>query len=128
MNSQIRVKEICGEYCIDENDVKQLSKVIIENIHEQNAVELDFEGVDTVLTAFFNGLVGELFQHFDFQTIKKTISFSESSQANLAEKFRKSLYNAKNFYEAPREVQIQVKEKINRYFTEIDVNELATDS
>lgn len=128
MKSKIKVKEICGEFCIDENDVKQLSKVIIENIQKQNAVELDFEGVDTVLTAFFNGLVGELFQYFDFKTINQMVTFSESSQANLADKFQKSLSNARNFYEAPKEVQIQVKEKINRYFTEIDVNELATDS
>jgi len=128
MKVTINVKDLCGEFCIDENDVKQLSQAIAENLGKQNTVELDFAGVDTVLTAFLNGLVGELFQRFEYQTIKNSISFSHNSPVNIAGKFEKSLYNAKTFYEAPKQVQSKIKEKVNRIFTEIDINDLATDS
>ncbi|GEM_PF-2856116 len=120
----IKVKEICGEYCIDENDVLELSKRIIEQLNTNLKVTLDFNGVDTVLTAFFNGLLSELFSKFDQTKIQNLIEFTDSTSDSIKKKYARSFENAKKFYSAPREVQNQIKDRINKIFNkEISLNE-----
>lgn len=120
MNKAIRVKELCGEYCIDEHDVNQLAAAIITRLKQSEPVILDFEGVDTLLTAFFNGLLGKLFAELDFTTIKESVTFADSTPAIIRDKFQKSLENARVYYTAPQDIQKTIRKKITNIFTEID--------
>lgn len=124
MKKTIKVFDLCGEYCIDENDVKNLSQVLIDEIRNGYKVELDFSEVDTVLTAFLNSVIGDLFEEFDYNIIKQHFTFTEDTSKAIKEKFYRSLENAKNFYESPKEKQEEIKERVRKIFIkEIDVNE-----
>ncbi len=118
----IDVHKLCGEYCIDVNDVSALAETIILNLENNNSVLLDFSKVDTVLTAFFNGLMGKLFEKFNYETIQSQISFSEGTSENIRSRFEKSLQNARAFYSTPPDVQETIKEKIEVIFKEINLD------
>lgn len=121
MKRTIKVKDLCGEFCIDENDISQLAKIIVKELKKNNKIELDFQGVDTVLTAFFNGLMGELFEQFDYQVINKSIIFEKSTSRNIKNKYEKSLENAKAFYSNPAKIQKNIRRKIDTIFKEIEI-------
>jgi hypothetical protein len=118
----ISVLNLCGEFCIDENDVTALAETIISNLDKQTQVLLDFSGVDTVLTAFFNGLMGKLFEKFDYETLHSQVGFVERTPENVRSRYEKSLQNARAFYSAPADVRNTIKEKIDVIFKEIDLD------
>lgn len=129
MSHTIKVKDVCGEYCIDENDVQNIYEDIVESLEKEEEIELDFEGVDTVLTAYFNSLIGELFKKYNFDFIKKYISFSDETPPRIIDKFSKSLENARRFYESSVEEQDKIKDRVSKIFRrEIDINEPLPDS
>ena len=124
MSTAIKVFDLCGEFCIDETDVHNLSEKMREFLKEGKSVELDFYHVDTVLTAFFNSLLGDLFEDFDYKTIKKLIQFSDKTPESIRDKFIRSLDNAKKYYESPKNVQDETKERVRKIFREeIDLDE-----
>ena len=119
----IKVKEICGEYCIDENDVQVVSKKIIEKLNENIKVILDFSEVNLVLMAFFNGLFSGLFKKFDQTIIENLIGLTESTHDAVVKKYTRSLENAKMFYSYPCKVQNQICDMVDKIFSkEIALN------
>lgn len=119
----IDVKALCGEYCIDENDVTNLADAITLHLKSGDPVELNFQEVDTVLTAFFNGLFGQLFKVFDSATLESKIAFVENTPESIRSRYGKSFQNAKAFYNSPANVQQVIRKKIDRLFKEIEVDE-----
>ncbi|MBD3290219.1 DUF4325 domain-containing protein [candidate division KSB1 bacterium] len=120
----INVNEICGEYCIAENDVEKLSQEIIKNLENNVKVSLDFSEVNTVLTAFFNGLLSELFTKFDADIIQNFIEFKQPTSESILKRYSKSFNTAKKFFSTEPEVQDQIKAKVNKIFNkEICLNE-----
>lgn len=124
MMKTIKVKEICGDYCIAENDVQELSREIVKKLEKNEKISLDFSDVNTVLTAFFNGLFSELFANFEAEKIQNYIEFAESTSDSIRKRYSSSFNTAKKFYSASQEVQNQIRAKVDKIFNqEISLNE-----
>jgi hypothetical protein len=120
----IRVQKICGEYCIAEDDVQELSQEIAERLEKNQKVILDFSEVNTVLTAFFNGLLSELFIKFDADKIQNFIEFAATTSVSIRKRYASSFITAQKFYSASPEVQNQIRANVDKIFNqEISLNE-----
>ena len=56
------VREITGEFALSFDDGQQLFDLIHPQILTGQTVEIDFEGVTSVSTSFFNVAIGQLLQ------------------------------------------------------------------
>ncbi len=120
----IKIKDVCGEFCIDENDIQNLNNLIYQNLIDKKEIILDFTDVDTVLSAFFNGLLSELFKTFKYNEIQNFVKFSKNTSPSINDKFNKSLENAKKFFDLSEKDQKRIREKVNQIFRqEINLNE-----
>lgn len=78
----IRVLNIV-EHCYSDADGEKVYKVIVNYIKRQEPVVVSFEGVDVVPSSFVNAAFITLLDNFSFETIKKLLSFvNTTSQTN----------------------------------------------
>ena len=60
------VKNIIGsDLAVSSDDGKKVYQAIVEALHTEAIVELDFQGITIVITAFLNMAIGKLYQDFD---------------------------------------------------------------
>lgn len=119
----IKVRELCGEYCIADADAKILADAIVENLNDEKPVTLDFEKVDTVLSAFFNSLFSHLVNQFTLEQISSGIKLNGSSSESVQKKYQLSLNAAQNFLEKPEEIRSIIRRRVNREFNSIDMDD-----
>jgi hypothetical protein len=67
------VHEITGQYAISFDDGQQLFDLIHPQLLVGQTVELDFEGVTSVSTAFFNVAIGQLLQDISSETLNEKL-------------------------------------------------------
>lgn len=60
-------------YCIDMEDGEVVYKVVKQELDKGNAVELSFEGIEMVITAFLNSAIGRLFGEFEKDTVHRQV-------------------------------------------------------
>ena len=60
------VKNIIGsDLAVSSDDGKKVYQAIIEALRREAIVELDFQGITVVITAFLNMAIGKLYQDFN---------------------------------------------------------------
>ena len=81
---KLRINEVINEsQAISYSDGEILCGLIESELEEQNRIELDFENIDLITTAFLNGAIGKLLSKFDDKTIKDNISYINISDIDL---------------------------------------------
>ena len=56
---------IDSDLAVSSDDGKKVYQAIVEALHTEAIVELDFQGITIVITAFLNMAIGKLYQDFD---------------------------------------------------------------
>ncbi len=73
----VRVFDIIGSpYCVSSRDGQHLFDKIQPLIEDGRSIDLSFEGVDIIISAFLNAAVGQLLGHFSAEQIDRQLTWS----------------------------------------------------
>ena len=80
---KIKIAELIGENCESIDDGGKLYQLLIEEIKNNRAVELDFTDVRSVITPFLNASFGKLLDLFEKETLMEKLILCHISQDHL---------------------------------------------
>ena len=75
---------IKSEFAVSPEDGNTVYEIIKREIESENQLELDFEGIDIMTTAFLNNAIGNLYRNFDKQQLNMYINMANISDCDLA--------------------------------------------
>lgn len=95
--SKISVVNMIGTLCVSADDGQRLHDKIAQNIRQGNRVEVSFAGVETLISAFLNAAIGQLYGEFSDESISSHLRIEglEIEDAELLERVTK---NAKVYF------------------------------
>lgn len=93
----VKVFDLVGEYALSSSSGQKLYDVIFPALKDEDLVEVDFDGVCAVASAFLNAAVGQLLRTFDGEQLNTNLKFLNlNSSGELA--LRHVIRNAKRYY------------------------------
>ena len=111
-NTVIRVYDIVGgEFCVSTNDGQALYEKIAPLIKGGCAVEVSFEKIETIISAFLNAAIGQLYGDIPEERIQEFLtvsSMSEDDKVLLA----RVVENAKRYFQAQNRFDHAWKEEL----------------
>ncbi len=103
MNTPIRIKitDIVGSsFCVSSDDGGSVFAKLNEVLNKERDIELDFIGIDMVISAFFNAAIGRLVEKYTVEQIRNRIQFTNLSEEDQ-ELLERVLENAVRYYDNP---------------------------
>ena len=103
MKTPIRIKltdTVGSNLCVSSEDGGAVFEKLQAALHTDRPIELDFSGIDMVISAFLNAAVGRLAEHRSIKQIHERITFKNLGDDDR-ELVDRVLENAVCFYEAP---------------------------
>lgn len=92
------VKDIIeSHFAITSDDGNKVYESIFENLNKNNTVELDFEGITVMITAFLNAAIGKLYEHFSSETLNKHLKLKNVAPNDLT-LFKMVIQRAKEYF------------------------------
>jgi len=80
---RVKIAEVVGEKCESLDDGARLYRVLHKELQNGSAVELDFTGVQSVITPFLNASIGNLLDLFEKETLMEKLVLCHISQDHL---------------------------------------------
>ena len=68
-----KILDLCGPHCVSIEEGEKVRKIIVENLHNNKTVELDFVGVLTLTSSFLNSAIGRLYGEFEKSKIEDAL-------------------------------------------------------
>lgn len=103
MSTPIRIKvtDVVGSpLCVSSEDGGAVFEKLDAALKTDRPVELDFSGIEMVISAFLNAAIGRLVEHRTIAAIKERVTFTHIEADDL-ELIDRVLENAVRYYEAP---------------------------
>ncbi len=85
-----------GGLCVSSEDGQKVHDKIVPLLREGRPVALSFEGVDTLISAFLNAAIGQLYGEFSEEQIRQLLSVKDMTQEDLGI-LKRVVENAKKF-------------------------------
>jgi len=96
---QISVLAVTGELAIDPKEGQQVFGAIKAALEAGESVEVRFHGVKTVISAFLNAAIGQLFGHFSPDVIRAKVDVTGLDARDMV-LLKVVVDRAKQFYES----------------------------
>lgn len=84
MKQLVISKIIKSEFAVSPEDGNTVYEIIKKEIESKNQLELNFDGIDIMTTAFLNNAIGNLYRNFDRQQLNRYINMANISDCDLA--------------------------------------------
>src|SRR4051812_14091882 len=110
---RVSVLETCGAICVDPADGDKLFDKLNPLLAGGDAVELDFSGVTSLVSAFLNRAIGRLYASYDAAKLEATVVCVGLDTADQAV-IQLVRANARRFYEASAEHREHLAETSKR--------------
>ena len=109
---KINILEKIGKACVALEDGTKLHDLVLPDMQKGKAVELDFNGVETIYTPFLNGCFGKLYEKFDKETLMARLNFCqiEPDQLRKVNEFIDDI-DRKNTEKNEREILTEIFEE-----------------
>ncbi|WP_321931571.1 STAS-like domain-containing protein [Paraburkholderia guartelaensis] len=91
-------KIVDGPLCISAEDGQRLHDAIASKLRENQAVVVSFQGIETLISAFLNAAIGQLYGEFAENSIKELLTVSDMNQEDLV-LLKRVVDNAKTYFE-----------------------------
>jgi len=114
MSEPITVKVfdiVGGPLCVSAEDGQRLHDKIVPLLRDGKKVELSFEQVDTLISAFLNAAIGQLYGEFPEDRIRELLSVKDMEQDDLAI-LQRVVENAKTYFKEPKKFDQAWKEEV----------------
>jgi len=97
--SVIPIAELCGPHCTTPDEAQKLHDRLVQILRTKSIAEMDFQGVQTILSLFLNLSVGRLYGAFDEAFVDSHVTWrgldqSDESLLRLVTKNAKAHYKA----------------------------------
>lgn len=93
-------KVIQSPFCVSNADGVMIHGLIVDSIQKGGVVELSFDGVTRLTTAFLNAAIGQLYDEYDEQQIASAVRMVNTNEGHRA-KIKATVDNAKRFFFDP---------------------------
>ena len=96
---QVVLAEVVGSpFCVSVEDGNRVHERIAAALDKKLPVEISFDGVTRLTTAFLNAAVGQLYNEYAEDEIRKSLSVGTATQDDL-KLLKKIIDNAKLFFQ-----------------------------
>lgn len=100
----IRVYEVVGsELCVASDDGQKVHDQIAAALKEGRKVQLSFQNVKSLTSAFLNAAVGQLYGEFSEKKIKASLSVADMEQDDLL-LLKRVVDTAKQYFKNPNRI------------------------
>ncbi len=108
----IKVLDIVGDRATDMKQGDQIYELILKQFKNGNKVELDFDGMVTILSTFLNNAIGTLYQDYTSDFLNANLQILNM---NGDDKFilRRVIKRAKEFYANEKEITNVLNDKLS---------------
>lgn len=98
--TKIRIVDIVdSSVAVSTEKAQRVYKLLARKLRAREAVELSFEGVDAVITAFLNTAIGQLYKEFSDKEIRTYLHIEASPEIRAM--IKSTADNAKRFFKNP---------------------------
>jgi STAS-like domain of unknown function (DUF4325) len=80
---RVKLADVIGEKCESLDDGAKLYQAIHKELQSGAAVELDFSGVQSIITPFLNASIGNLLDLFEKETLMEKLVLCHISEDHL---------------------------------------------
>ena len=80
---KIRISEHVGTHCASIDDGQKVYRLLAPEFQKGNSVELNFEGVESILTPFLHNSIGRLLSENEKETVMERLVLCNLSAENL---------------------------------------------
>lgn len=95
----IKVSDIVeGNLCVSTDDGQRVHDAIAEQLRAGRAAIVSFAGIETLISAFLNAAIGQLYDEFSEEDIRKFLSVTDMSQEDLG-LLKRVVDNAKVYFQ-----------------------------
>ena len=107
----IRVFDIVGPLCVSAEDGQRIHDKIAPLLREGKKVALSFEQVETLISAFLNAAIGQLYGEFPEERIRELLSVRNMDADDL-DVLKRVVENAKVYFKEPKKFDKAWKEEV----------------
>ncbi|MCI0623780.1 MAG: STAS-like domain-containing protein [Acidobacteria bacterium] len=108
----VRVFDIVGgPLGVSADDGQRVHDKIAPLLREGTKVSLSFEQVETLISAFLNAAIGQLYGEFEEERIRELLSVRDLDAEDL-EVLKRVVDNAKAYFKAPKKFDQAWKEEV----------------
>ncbi len=114
MNKEVIVRIfdiVGGPLCVSAEDGQRVHDKIVPLLREGTKVALSFEQVETLISAFLNAAVGQLYDEFPADRIRELLTVRDMDEDDMA-LLRVVVENAKKYFSAPEAFDQAWKEEV----------------
>lgn len=108
----VRIFDIVGgPLCVSADDGQRVHDKIVPLLRDGTPVVLSFEQVETLISAFLNAAIGQLYGEFPEERIRELVSVLDMDEEDTA-LLRVVVENAKKYFSAPKAFDQAWKEEV----------------
>lgn len=86
--------------CVSAEDGKKVYMLILEALHQGKNVQISFKGIEDLTSLFLNAAIGQLYNEFKDDELKKRLSVIDANPQDL-ETLKRSVERAKEYFKDP---------------------------
>lgn len=94
------VSIIENDICVSAEDGEKVYRLILEALHQGKNIEISFKGIEDLTSLFLNAAIGQLYNEFEDDELKKRLSVIDASPQDL-ETLKQSVERAKEYFKDP---------------------------
>jgi len=107
---KISVFNLVGSgFCVEAKDGDSVFKAISKALQQEQAVEISFQNVEMLTSAFLNTAIGQLYRDFSTEKIRALVTVADMADADIA-LLRRVIETAKLYYQDPTWLEETVKQ------------------
>ena len=108
----VRIFDIVGgSLCVSADDGQRVHDKIVPLLRDGQKAVLSFEQVDTLISAFLNAAIGQLYGEFPEERIRELVSVRDMDEEDQAV-LKRVVDNAKAYFKAPKQFDQAWKEEV----------------
>lgn len=108
----VRIFDIVGgPLCVSAEDGQRVHDKIVPLLRDGTKVVLSFEQVETLISAFLNAAIGQLYGEFSEDRIRELVSVRDMADEDQAV-LKRVVENAKAYFKAPKQFDQAWKEEV----------------
>ena len=108
----VRIFDIVGgPLCVSAEDGQRVHDKIAPLIRDGKPVALSFERVETLISAFLNAAIGQLYGEFPEDRIKELVTVQDMADEDMAI-LKRVVDNAKAYFSSPKEFDQAWQEEV----------------
>lgn len=93
----IKILDLVGPLCISANDGQRVHDAIAAEMGKEISVVLSFDGVTTLISAFLNAAIGQLYNEFSEDIIRNRLTVENMNSDDL-QLLKRVVDNAKIYF------------------------------